>query len=1018
MASLAELESQAFQIVSAVAEDPQGRLQVREDFYAEFGFAELEASGEGFGRAEIDFLEWEIRRGVLNPLTAEQPGSRWWRQVQQEFSRVSVFAGLVQRHGLQDDGGLSSSVEHWLAYFAHPSPQTFYKAHNHGIVAAYAAAEPVAHLESADEQFFLNEVLYRLVFAQALVEGEVAGIIGEVAADPRLFSVDFITHLHALYPTHYPMTPREVRFVHHEGISPEVLLARVLDVEMILPHITELYEWAAQLNGSPELPRQLVDGQPVYPNQPKPPPEKPKKIAVLGGGMSALAAVHELTRYPDWKLHYDITVYQLGWRLGGKAATGRGPNDRIEERGLHIMQGWYDNAWRLIQQVYAEREQRGLAPNTPYPTWEEAFLRNDATILTEWIIEQGGWVDWPLVFPKSSQVPGSAGPDPIWDQIKKLIGLALELVLGSPYARHISPLAKEILDRFFPADDMQSATGLWGLISKVEHVAEELVERVLGPLDRAVEDALKSAVGELLEELGKDEVGAEVHTGLLDILEHLWRGLAKFVDGLDNRLRRIVLMLELLWVNLKGVLADVWDPATGWFDFGPITKLDYRAWIASHGASEAALSSVVVKFFYTGTFANQYPGDQQGGLLSAGAALQFVLASAGYKGGFVYQSRAGTGDTLVMPIYQVLKARGVHFDFFTDVTKVHWSDGDEIEQVDLADQVTLTVAEYAPGIDVAGIPAWPAEPRYDQIDPKQAAKLKAGQVNLESPWADWKPVGKRQLRKGTDFDQIILGIPIKALESICAEFQAQSPEWAAMFGSVKTTITCAAQVYFLPTLAEMGYHPADWGMGEEHCAVNAVTYANPQYSWVDTSQVLASESWPADNRPQVLGLWCGALDDPLVTPPYTDHGYPDRAVWEVQITTRQWIQDNMGWFLPKAVAPTAPAGLDLALIADSLNRADANRQQKWASQYFVANVAPDLRYTLAVPGSNQHRLKADASGFSNLFLCGDWIDFGLNVGYMEGAVISGMQAAQALRQAQYQLSNHQPIWVHADVRPL
>ena len=39
-----------------------------------------------------------------------------------------------------------------------------------------------------------------------------------------------------------------------------------------------------------------------------------KKIAVLGGGMSSLSTVFEITERSDWKQKYDITVYQLGWR--------------------------------------------------------------------------------------------------------------------------------------------------------------------------------------------------------------------------------------------------------------------------------------------------------------------------------------------------------------------------------------------------------------------------------------------------------------------------------------------------------------------------------------------------------------------------------------------------------------------------------------------------------------------------------------------------------------------------------
>ena len=50
---------------------------------------------------------------------------------------------------------------------------------------------------------------------------------------------------------------------------------------------------------------------------------KQQKIAVLGGGLGALSAVFELTEQSNWQDYYDITVYQLGWRLGGKGASGR-----------------------------------------------------------------------------------------------------------------------------------------------------------------------------------------------------------------------------------------------------------------------------------------------------------------------------------------------------------------------------------------------------------------------------------------------------------------------------------------------------------------------------------------------------------------------------------------------------------------------------------------------------------------------------------------------------------------------
>ncbi len=48
-----------------------------------------------------------------------------------------------------------------------------------------------------------------------------------------------------------------------------------------------------------------------------------RKIAILGGGAGAMTAAFYLTCAPDWRERYDITVYQLGWRFGGKGASGR-----------------------------------------------------------------------------------------------------------------------------------------------------------------------------------------------------------------------------------------------------------------------------------------------------------------------------------------------------------------------------------------------------------------------------------------------------------------------------------------------------------------------------------------------------------------------------------------------------------------------------------------------------------------------------------------------------------------------
>jgi uncharacterized protein with NAD-binding domain and iron-sulfur cluster len=100
-----------------------------------------------------------------------------------------------------------------------------------------------------------------------------------------------------------------------------------------------------------------------------------KKIAILGGGIASLTAALEITRKPDWQNSYDITVYQLGWRLGGKGASSRNPDasDRIEEHGLHIWLGFYENAFAMIRSCYEELHESG-APDSGGGTMPSSLI--------------------------------------------------------------------------------------------------------------------------------------------------------------------------------------------------------------------------------------------------------------------------------------------------------------------------------------------------------------------------------------------------------------------------------------------------------------------------------------------------------------------------------------------------------------------------------------------------------------------------------------------------------------------
>ena len=60
------------------------------------------------------------------------------------------------------------------------------------------------------------------------------------------------------------------------------------------------------------------------------------------------------------------------------------------------------------------------------------------------------------------------------------------------------------------------------------------------------------------------------------------------------------------------------------------------------------------------------------------------------------------------------------------------------------------------------------------------------------------------------------------------------------------------------------------------------------------------------------------------------------------------------------------------------------------------NFEPTERYVTAPANTTTFRLKAWESGYSNLYLAGDWTYTGLNVGCVEATVMSGKLASLAI----------------------
>ena len=263
MNKLKTLEEKAKGIVQRVSDYPQERYKLRYEFYQKYGDPIIKGK-EGLGNSELAFMEWEIKRGVLNPINASIPGSPWWREVNSHFLYLSTLAQLIKESGesFQD---LPVPVNFWLDYINNPNERSWYCAHNSSIIAGYCEADALAFAENIYEQYFMNIVLYRLLYAQSMVEGVSFGILGEIFGNPRGLAVSIITDIEAFYPSHYPLSKEDIKYVTHHAHNLMGLIEDIFDTIFILPHLNKLYAEAAKWNNSPMVIKFVKNNHPIYP---------------------------------------------------------------------------------------------------------------------------------------------------------------------------------------------------------------------------------------------------------------------------------------------------------------------------------------------------------------------------------------------------------------------------------------------------------------------------------------------------------------------------------------------------------------------------------------------------------------------------------------------------------------------------------------------------------------------------------------------------------------------------------
>jgi uncharacterized protein with NAD-binding domain and iron-sulfur cluster len=732
-------------------------------------------------------------------------------------------------------------------------------------------------------------------------------------------------------------------------------------------------------------------------------------VAVLGGGAGALTAALALTD-PARGGRYEVTVYTLGWRLGGKGASGRNPDfgQRIEEHGIHVWFGFYDNAFRLLDGCYRELGQAGWRTPDNHPVsvdrcvGEEpgdggAFHPHEHFVVNEHQKKDGAWSKWRLDVPRNDAVPGDGKPvlpETSLAFIKLTEMLAAITEIRSERAQKgLEALPPEPLPP--PKDDEEQA--FRGYVERrINPVNEANIELKPEDLLRNALDGLAAPDLDTALEPPEEGIFDEAARYRLRLRFVSWtlrcaRDLLRPWGNLSAKAHRLYLSCDTFASIATGLSRSVFNGGDPEQNMRKLDDVELRAWLAEHGAdTDYLLVNPTVRFIYNSAFAF-VDGDHNQPRIAAGPALRGVLRLfLTYKGAFAYRMAAGMGDVVFSPIHEVLRRRGVKIQFFHRVDGLGLAEADGrpvVDEIRVTEQARpLGGGTYDPFVWVKDFPCWPSHPRFDQLE--NGAELerlvRTSGLNLEDPSARWPGEQTRTLRRGEDFDQVVLGIPVEALKGIAGELVAHpklGPAWRDMLARTATTPTQAFQVWFRASLADLGWFDPPPIFG---------TYVEPIDTYIDMTPALALEERRHDDV-KSLAYFCGVFER---RPGETR----EQAMGRAEANAVEHLGQCCSYIWP---ALGAGASFQLRLLWNGGGGGSPGDSFR-AGQFARANVLPSELYTLNLPGTTRYRLRPDAAARpgegapANLWLAGDWTWNPINLGCVEATVMSGLAAARGL----------------------
>lgn len=708
------------------------------------------------------------------------------------------------------------------------------------------------------------------------------------------------------------------------------------------------------------------------------------KVAIVGGGCASIAAAFELSR-PEHNKKYEITIYQIGWRLGGKGASGRGPADRIEEHGFHVWMGMYENAFRLMRECYTELKRD--RSKCRIADWRDAFFPAPFISLAQ-RITNGGYHSFLSYFPPDEEgLPG----DPL-------------SVTNNPFsvaaylARIASLLRTILLTAVIPPDQHPAKNPSYSEETSQAAGFNENTELAGERIARLLQLGLLASTAGIVQALGiLESVFASTSRApdreTLALLEQIALSARRLLENVIDRDPQLSLVWQAIDLGITAMLGMVrFGLLTDPRGFDAINDYDFRDWMRLNGASSHSINSPLVQGCYDLVFAYEN-GDASKPRHGAGVALRGSLRLLfSSRGAIFWKMRAGMGDVVFAPFYEVLKRRGVSFQFFHRLERVRLSKqaapGGQpyVDALDFDVQAHVLGDEYQPLRDVDGLPCWPAKPDFSQLD--DGAQSEKERRDFESHW-DRRRVARKTLQVVKDFDFVVLGIGLGAVPYTCREIIQRDRRWREMVTRLGTVETQTFQIWMRDDMESLGW---------KNPPVSLSAFVHPFETWADMGHLIGEERWPT--KPRALAYFCSplaCLDGRLDA---SHPNYPARRNQEVRQNAVRFLNDHLAKLWPKASHENG--GFRWEILVDHEGRRPAKKRSArktdacFDTQYWKANVNPSDRYVLSLPGTQKYRMSPLDNTYDNLTLAGDWTACGLDTGCVEAAVISGRLAAHAI----------------------